>query len=253
MTTLAEADPLTRANARDQLRIARAAQREAVALWVMLSWLDLDGTTDAWLAAMTAKVLEARSLAAIRAARYYRDLRVAQIGEPPQPGPGTVIRNQIVIPQTATRPDDDIVARVAGALRLTGPVRVKQAVSRGLPREAAMQRGLAGVLGSVQKQVLDGGRQTTGALLGMEPTTTYYQRVVSSTKSCDFCQMLAERGPVYTATTGDFKAHDSCGCQIEPKFRGTKKRRSVGSGSRRAQWTEYDNVAPLSGPLLPTR
>lgn len=252
MTTLAEADPLTRANARDQLLIARAAQREAMVLWSMLSWLDLDGSVDPWLAAMTSKVLAARELSALRAARYYNDLRVKELGEPLQEAPGAVIRNQIVIPQSATRPNDDIVARVANSLRITGPIRVKQAVARGLGQEAAMARGLSGVLGSVQKQVLDGGRQTTGELLGMEPTTTYYQRVVSGGKSCDFCQMLAGRGPVYTATTGDFKAHDSCGCQIEPKFRGRKVRTSVGSGSRRRQRIEYQDQAPLSGPLLPT-
>ena len=179
------------------------------------------------------------SESAAAAAAWYSALRQLEIGE------GVPVESLSLV-------DDATRLRIAEALRITGPVRVKQAVRRGLPREAAMQRGLTGVLGSVQRQVLDGGRQASIDLVGMEPTTTYYQRVASGSKACDFCLMLAGRGAVYTATTGDFKAHDSCGCTIQPVFRGTKKRRSTGSGSRRRQWTEYQNVAPLSGPSLPT-
>jgi hypothetical protein len=44
------------------------------------------------------------------------------------------------------------------------------------------------------------------------------QRVLGGA-GCDFCQMLAGRGEVYSAETADFEAHDHCGCTAEPIYR----------------------------------
>ena len=247
---LSDADPLTISHQQAQLRVTRAAQRTVLGLWSLMDFYRLDESAQVWLPLATKSILDARYQSALLSAVYYSALRIEQVGEPVANAAGMIVRGGTAVPATTLVPDEQVVERVASALRITGPVTVKRAVSNGMGQPAAMERGLGRVLGAVQRQVLDGGRQTTGALLNMEPTTTYYQRVASA-GACKFCDMLASRGPVYTARTGDFSAHDSCGCTIEPKFRGTKKRRSRGSGYGRRQWTEYQNVAPLTGPSLP--
>jgi len=121
-------------------------------------------------------------------------------------------------------------------------------MARGSTPAKAMSDGLASILSATQRLVMAGDRSMFLNLLGLEPSTVYHERVARS-NGCDFCQMLAGRGPVYTAKTGDFQAHDNCSCMIQPKFRGAKKRVGRG-GSKGTRRIEYRIDGNVSGPAV---
>lgn len=50
-----------------------------------------------------------------------------------------------------------------------------------------------------------------------DPSAVGWRRVTSG-KSCKFCQMLADRGAVYSADTARFAAHTTCHCTAQPVF-----------------------------------
>lgn len=202
MATLLEADPLTVAHRADQLRAVRRVQLASVSLWRLLEAANLDAQMDLWLAQQTDLVLTGRAESAELASDYYSRLRVEQLGA------GV---------STAVSLDDVAVEALQTSLRVVGPVRVKQGVGRGLMPSQAMSNGLAGVQATTQRLVLNGGRSALLGLMGREPAQVRYQRVAGG-KACRFCAMLAGRGAVYTAQSGGFEAHDSCGCTIEPVF-----------------------------------
>ena len=202
MATLLDADPLTVTHRAAQLRAVRRVQLASVSLWQLLDAADLDAQAALWLESQLELVLAGRAASVERATAYYSALRRSKLGfgvDAP--------------PSDAAMPIDAMRA----SLRIVGPVKVKQGIGRGLPPARAMDNGLAGVQATTQRLVLNGGRSAVLNLMSREPGTVRYQRVAGG-KACRFCAMLAGRGPVYTATSGDFEAHDSCSCSAEPVF-----------------------------------
>ena len=56
-----------------------------------------------------------------------------------------------------------------------------------------------------------------GAYFSDQQLQSSLRRVLGG-EGCEFCQMLAGRGAVYSAETADFEAHDKCACTPEPDW-----------------------------------
>lgn len=69
--------------------------------------------------------------------------------------------------------------------------------------------GLDRLAGTLQRAVFDGARDTT--LLNVKNTKSRWSRETSG-DACDFCEMLAGRGAVYSSDTAGFESHDHCHC-----------------------------------------
>lgn len=74
------------------------------------------------------------------------------------------------------------------------------------------------ILGGLQRRIANGTRQTIMKSAIADPNARGWKRIASG-KTCDFCQMLASRGAVYTEKTVDFHTHDHCDCVAVPEFR----------------------------------
>lgn len=72
------------------------------------------------------------------------------------------------------------------------------------------------VAGGLQRIVADAARHTVILSTGADPRGKGWARRTAG--GCDFCQMLAGRGAVYSADTADFKSHDDCNCVAVPVF-----------------------------------
>jgi hypothetical protein len=70
-----------------------------------------------------------------------------------------------------------------------------------------------GMLGAAKRQILSGGRTHLIRLSERDPNVRGWARV-SDGAPCAFCAMLVSRGPVYSAGTVGFRAHDRCGCSV---------------------------------------
>lgn len=122
------------------------------------------------------------------------------------------------------------LAQIATSLRVTGPVAFKQHV-RAHGEPLAARRIMANRLAaSTNRLVLAGSRETIIATAETSPSVARWRRVAQS-GACDFCQMLAGRGFVYTERSGSEVVgrggrprgnrrigqsyHDSCRCYVE--------------------------------------
>lgn len=72
------------------------------------------------------------------------------------------------------------------------------------------------LIGGTRKAISNTARQTVIGSLRSDPQGAGWRRIATS--ECDFCQMLAGRGAVYSADTADFSAHDHCKCVAAPVF-----------------------------------
>lgn len=72
--------------------------------------------------------------------------------------------------------------------------------------------GLGALLdGGLTKRIMQAGNQTVMEAAIADPQSGGWQRQARGS-GCYFCRMLAGRGAVYSETTVDFSAHDSCHC-----------------------------------------
>lgn len=230
----------------EQVAIARAVQRQTALLWRLLPASDLSGDRAAlWAAAQAQAVFAGRRAAALSAAKWYRRMRLDDVGEalPVSVAPDLLAAapDGSAVPSAVLNVAPDVAQAVANSLRVTGPVRVKQAITAGDRLDDALAKGLRGVTGSTQRHVLDAGRDADLDLMNADPLVTYYERVASAS-ACNFCKMLAGRGAVYTLESGSFKSHDHCACGIRPVFQ-SEARRRVRSG--RSKVTVYRNRVDL--------
>lgn len=76
--------------------------------------------------------------------------------------------------------------------------------------DVAASLTLSKIAGGLQRIVTDGARQTITGSVARDPGRIGWARVTSG--GCDFCEMLAGRGAVYSAETATFESHDHCHC-----------------------------------------
>lgn len=72
------------------------------------------------------------------------------------------------------------------------------------------------VLAGSQRRMANFSRFTVTGSSTADPSARGWRRV--GVGECDFCQMLLDRGAVYSEATADFEAHDGCQCGAEPEF-----------------------------------
>lgn len=235
MASTAAGRLLTAQQRRQQMAVRARTLQTVLALWPLFDVRRIDQTWPALEPALVALVERGYSESAAVGNAYYHTFRAAE----------GITGN---LPPVAA-PALDRVA-VATSLRVTGPVEAKRLV--GLNRPDVANRTLVMLSGAIGRHVMDGGRNTIIASATAERQTTG-RRVgwarVTSGDPCAFCAMLASRGPVYSESTGDFQAHDACGCTVEPMFRDTRS----AWPPRSREWRDLYNEATAdaeSGDLL---
>ncbi len=193
---------LTEAHRQAQYAVRAASLKETLSVMRTLDPRRVDETFPEYRRRMRRVVLKGRALSAATSAAYYRAFREAE-------GATSALRG---IPLAEALP-----VALETSLRVTGPVAVKQAASRGIVGEAALQVAMSATMGSVGRHVLDGGRDTLMGALRADPDAIGVARVTDGAP-CAFCAMLAGRGAVYSKETANFRPHDRCGCQPEVMF-----------------------------------
>lgn len=200
MASTADGRALTLAHRSAQIRLGIAAEQEARLLWSRLDWRDLDGSTAYWLASSTIATSRRTQQSQSLASTYLNEYRRAEID-----APATVVLGT----PTGT----------ADALRIAGPVRVKQLIGTGMEPDEAYAAALTKYAGIVQRQTLMGGRLTIARTTGRDRRAIGWRRVTDG-NPCAFCAMLASRGPVYrdAASSAGLQYHAHCGCTAEPMY-----------------------------------
>jgi len=216
-----EGDLLTEAHRLAQIETAREVQRSLLTLWPLLSLEDIDGTMAVWLQAALLSVMDGAKKSVDVAAAYYTAFRHAEVA-------GTMPADVAAL-RFVSDPQ-----KVATVLRLAGPEAVKQALARG--SQTAGADGLASVLSTGQRLTLLPGRATIEAKVAADPKARGRARVTSG-NACAFCRMLSSRGAVY-GKRGDFKAHNDCGCSLEPVM-GSNYRPSPSVAANAEVWKAY--------------
>lgn len=87
-----------------------------------------------------------------------------------------------------------------------------------LRRTSSTTQATSNVGAMVVRHVEQGGRETITQQSRADPKAIASARVASGRETCAFCTMLIARGPVYSTTSGDFRAHDRCDCVAVPVF-----------------------------------
>lgn len=177
--------------------------RDLHKLWPAMNWSAVDETFPLWVTAVAALVAKHRSTSSNLAAGYVRALRYA---EGITDTPPIVVADPVPLEQLET------------SLTVTAAVAIKGAAAQGVVRDKAMANAFVRSSGAVTRMVLAGGRETIRNTVKADPAAKGWRRVIGA-NSCEFCSMLASRGGAYKADTADFRAHDHCGCSVEPVYR----------------------------------
>ncbi len=193
---------LTQRHRAQQLLLRRATVAQVGRLWPALDYARLDATYPS-MAVAAARLVEAnRRTSSGLAAGYLREFRRTA---------GVKGRPKIVMASPL------IVDQFAISLRTTSVAAIKTASSEGTAADVAMRNALVQTSGAMARLVLNAGRETVTQSVGADPAGLGYERVLGGA-GCDFCQILAGRGGVYSEGTADFEAHDHCGCSAEPIY-----------------------------------
>jgi hypothetical protein len=204
MAGTTEGATLTREHRRRQTLLSGALSADVARLWAVFDPSDAAGSAEALSGPLRALTVQGRSTSAGLSTGYYGRFRVAE------GVPGT-------FPPVAAAPLVD--EAVSTSLWVTGLVGFKRAVAAGRVPVVASRIAMVGVSGAVSRMALDGGRSVVVGSALADPQASGWARVASG-RACAFCAMLASRGPVYSADTADFDAHDHCSCAAEPVFGG---------------------------------
>lgn len=203
MTVVAEQN-LARAHRLAQMRVAEAVLRSMRATWPLLSPADLDATFDRWLDAVLPALQTHRAASAQIAANYVKTSKTIALGDLVTVAP--VLETALPLEAVHT------------SLLVTGPLSIKRALARGVATLPAVQTAEGSAAAAAMRHALNGGRQTITSTLAADVDARGWRRITSS-KPCEFCQMLASRGGVYSKDTVHFQAHDGCSCTAAPAWR----------------------------------
>lgn len=190
---------LTAQHREGQLRIRAAALRDFMRLWPV--WTGDDASFDRLMEATVPLIGGYHRLSASFAADYYQAFRFAEKAA----GAATPVLAAL---------DKE---RVTAGLVVTGRIMTRNALAAGQPLQTAMQTALVRTAGNVTRHVLTGGRDTVILSTAEDRAARGWERVTGG-NSCEFCQLLASRGAVFSADTADFQAHDHCSCGAAPAY-----------------------------------
>jgi hypothetical protein len=197
------AESLTQRHRAQQLLLRRSTDVAVDRAWPRLDFDRLDATYPA-LALDVSRIVERnRRTSAGLTAAYLREFRREQrVGGTPK----------IELVRSLN------VDQFNASLSTTSVASIKKATAEGRAADLAMRNALVLAQGAMARLVLNAGRDTLLASLAADSRAVGYERVLGGA-GCEFCQMLAGRGDVYSAESADFEAHDHCGCTAEPVYR----------------------------------
>jgi hypothetical protein len=203
MAVTSEGLTLTEQQRKAQAAITVRLITQMKLLWPLLDLTDLDRTSPLWLSFVQQLLLDSHAESVAVAREYLRQFRIAEVG--------TTIavfdKIRVALDPAATT-----------AMRVTGPVKVKQSMTAGLSLSQAGRLAFSETARTAQLLVLNGGRQMIETGIRRDRRTIGYQRVTDG-NPCYFCAMLASRGPVYRKDSfANAKVHIGCGCSLEPVY-----------------------------------
>lgn len=194
-------DTLTKSYRARNLALRAQTIRDLQRLWPALDWRDLERTYPAWFVGASALITRDRTRSAGLASLYLKEHR-QKAG----------IASEVAVRLAGPAPAE----QVATAMRVTTLVAIKKSTLAGKTADLAMRDAFVQSSGAATRLVLDAGRDTIRQTTVADPRTAGWRRVTSG--GCDFCQMLARRGDVYTEASVDFDSHDHCACSAEPVY-----------------------------------
>lgn len=194
---------LTQRHRAQQLLLRKVTRQQVAKVWPALKYEALDDSYPR-LAAAVAPIVKANRLTSSGlAVGYVREMRR---------------QAKVLGTLTPNLAPSLVVDQLTASLHATSVAHIKAATGRGVAPDLAMSNGLSEAIGAMARLVLDAGRVTTLQTLASDSRAVGFERVLGGS-GCQFCQMLAGRGGVYSADTADFEAHDHCGCTAEPVYR----------------------------------
>lgn len=196
MTTLAQAHRLL------QNEIGTLTVEQMLAIWPVIDPTNVSGTFPDYLDVAYTVIESSYQQSAQVAAAYYMAEREAALVEDSF---SPVLAGALPREQVYT------------ALGATALARIRQGLIRSEEWRTITDRAASAASGSGMRLALLGGRQTILQNTRTDRRAVGWQRVTSG-NACDFCEMLAGRGVVYSEESADFEAHDNCGCYAEPAF-----------------------------------
>jgi len=195
---------ITEAHRVQQARVGAQMVLQMQQIWPLLDPTNLDGSFDRWFGTARPLIAANQAESSRIAANYLRVFKqVEMAGGSAAP---ISLAERLAAEQAAT------------SLLVTGPVRIKNAMSVGVPLAQAAETAMATSSASAMRLALDGGRTTLMRSIAKDKQAVRWSRVTSA-KPCSFCAMLAGRGAVYKSDTVQFEAHDHCMCSAEPAYR----------------------------------
>lgn len=230
MASTVEGQRLTELQRREQVRIAAELIAQLRVVWPLLDVRALDFTAPGWVAASIVILRQQFNLSASTALEYLARFRSVELSIPLVP-----ILNVAV----------ELAAAASVSLLVTGPVRIKQLVGKGVAPEVAKASAFNELARTAQMHVLNGGRDALVTAIRSDRRALGYQRVTDS-DPCYFCAMLASRGPVYRKNSfANVRVHGGCGCTMEAAYR-----RDTEWAGRSRQWSALWDASTrgLSGP-----
>lgn len=75
--------------------------------------------------------------------------------------------------------------------------------------------------GGLQRRIADAARDTVRESSIEDPRARGWERETAG--GCEFCEMIASRGVVFSEASADFASHDNCQCIAVPAFEGDSK------------------------------
>jgi len=183
-----------------QARLAARVTRDVLRLWLDSYQPRSPNVWEALIAALVALISSFRRESTRLATNYYLESR-AEARVPglfvPSPAP------------EAPREWIETTAQIAGA-RTYG-----RSLSADLPEHQARQNAGVALAGSMERIVLDAGRQTILGAVDEDREAIGWARI-GDANPCAFCAMLISRGPVYSEATAKFQSHPHCACVAAP-------------------------------------
>lgn len=205
MAATAAGRRLTEAHRLAQVQVGALMTRHVMDTMSLLDPENVAATQDRWLRVNVPEVERFNRLSARLSAEYLARFRSAELGAGADAWAPVLAR---------AVPTEQVVT----SLSVTGPVALRDKVSRGVDLSKALNEATASAAGSATRLALNGGRSTVSGAIASDRRVLGFARVTSG-RSCAFCAMLASRGPVYSRQTGSFRSHDHCKCTTEPVYR----------------------------------
>lgn len=111
--------------------------------------------------------------------------------------------------------NEGVVKSSLSAATAKSLARAEGLARRGVGNAEALAAAKSNMLGSAKRQIINASRSRIIESTRRDRELGRWARV-SDGNPCSFCAMLVSRGPVYSAVTADFRAHDRCGCNARP-------------------------------------